>query len=140
MYKADRWVCFFLILIPNIIPIGFVLMTMSFFDIPIDVTTAMITPIMLGIIMDDNIHMLYNFSRFRMESYSMELSINRSINYTGKALLGSTIALTGGFLVIATSSVPSVQNFGILCTITVITALISDFLLLPALLKSSSSN
>lgn len=130
----------FLILIPNIIPIGFVLMTMSFFDIPIDVTTAMITPIMLGIIMDDSIHLLYNFRRFRVESHSMEISINQSIHYTGKALLGSTIALTGGFLVIATSSVPSVQNFGILCTITVITALISDFLLLPALLKSSLSN
>jgi len=125
-----------LILLPNLIPIGAVLLTMYLFNISIDVTTAMITPIMLGIIMDDSIHLIYNYKRFKTNSTSIEQSINHSMNYTGKALIGSTLVLIGGFLVIASSSVPSVQNFGILCAITSAAALLSDFCLLPALLKN----
>ena len=36
---------------------------MSLLDIPLDISTAMITPIMLGIAMDDTIHLVYKYRR-----------------------------------------------------------------------------
>jgi len=41
-----------------------------------------------------------------------------------------------GFLIISSSAVPSVRDFGLLCAITVAIALITDIFYLPALLKS----
>jgi predicted RND superfamily exporter protein len=57
------------------------------------------------------------------------------MRYTGSALISTTIALVGGFLIIASSATPSVQDFGLLCAVTVAMALITDIFYLPALLK-----
>ena len=108
---------------------------MSLLDIPLDVTTAMITPIMLGIAMDDTIHLVYKYKRVKGESASSEKRINRAMTYTGSALFSTTIALVAGFLIISSSAVPSVRGFGLLCAVTVSIALITDIFYLPALLK-----
>ena len=108
---------------------------MSILDIPLDVTTAMITPIMLGIAMDDTIHLVYKYRRSKTVKGSPELRMNNAMRYTGSALFSTTIALVGGFLIIASSAVPSVRDFGLLCAVTVAIALITDVFYLPALLK-----
>ena len=124
-----------LVLIPNLLPLTVLAIFMSLLDIPLDVTTAMITPIMLGIAMDDTIHLVYKYRRSTTVSGSSELRINTAMRYTGGALFSTTIALVGGFLIIASSATPSVRDFGLLCAITVAIALITDIFYLPALLK-----
>lgn len=124
-----------LVLIPNVLPLVILAIFMSLLDIPLDVTTAMITPIMLGIAMDDTIHLVYKYKRVKGESASSEKRINRAMTYTGSALFSTTIALVAGFLIISSSAVPSVRGFGILCAVTVSIALITDIFYLPALLK-----
>ena len=95
----------------------------------------MITPIMLGIAMDDTIHLVYKYKRVKGASGTSEKRINKAMMYTGGALFSTTIALVGGFLIIASSATPSVKDFGLLCAITVAIALITDIFYLPALLK-----
>lgn len=124
-----------LVLIPNLLPLTVLAIFMSLFDIPLDVTTAMITPIMLGIAMDDTIHLVYKYRKSETVTGSPELRMNQAMRYTGGALISTTIALVGGFLIIASSAVPSVRDFGLLCAITVAIALITDIFYLPALLK-----
>jgi predicted RND superfamily exporter protein len=124
-----------LVLIPNVLPLVILAIFMSLLDIPLDVTTAMITPIMLGIAMDDTIHLVYKYKRVKGVSGSSEKRINRAMTYTGSALFSTTIALVAGFLIISSSAVPSVRDFGLLCAVTVSIALITDIFYLPALLK-----
>ncbi len=124
-----------LVLIPNILPLAILAIFMSLLDIPLDVSTAMITPIMLGIAMDDTIHLVYKYRRSKTITGTPEERMDNAMHYTGSALFSTTIALVGGFLIIASSATPSVGDFGILCAVTVAIALITDIFYLPALLK-----
>lgn len=124
-----------LVLIPNLLPLTILAILMSLLDIPLDVTTAMITPIMLGIAMDDTIHLVYKYRRSKTVVGTPKQRMDNAINYTGGALFSTTIALVGGFLIIASSATPSVRDFGLLCATTVAIALITDIFYLPALLK-----
>jgi len=124
-----------LVLIPNILPLALLAILMSLLDIPLDVTTAMITPIMLGIAMDDTIHLVYKYRRKKGDKSSPETRMNNAMTYTGSALFSTTFALVAGFLIIASSATPSVRDFGLLCSVTVAIALITDIFYLPALLK-----
>lgn len=123
-----------LVLIPNVLPLAVLAILMYLFEIPLDVTTAMITPIMLGIAMDDTIHLVFNYKN-KAHIATPSQRINSAMHYTAHALIATTIALVAGFLIIASSAVPSVSSFGILCAVTVATALITDLFYLPALLK-----
>ena len=124
-----------LVLIPNLLPLMILAILMAVLEIPLDVTTAMITPIMLGISMDDTIHLVYKYRRKNDDNSSSTARINNAMTYTGSALFSTTIALVGGFLIIASSATPSVRDFGLLCAVTVAIALITDIFYLPALLK-----
>lgn len=125
-----------LVLVPNILPLAILAIVMSLLDIPLDVSTAMITPIMLGIAMDDTIHLVYKYRRSKTITGTPKERMDNAMHYTGSALFSTTIALVGGFLIIASSATPSVSDFGILCAVTVAIALITDIFYLPALLKA----
>ncbi|MFS4483409.1 efflux RND transporter permease subunit [Hyunsoonleella sp. 2307UL5-6] len=125
-----------LVLIPNILPLAILAIFMSLLNIPLDVSTAMITPIMLGIAMDDTIHLVHKYRKSKRIQGTPEQRMNNAMHYTGGALLSTTIALVGGFLIIASSATPSVSDFGTLCAVTVAIALITDIFYLPALLKT----
>ena len=129
-----------LVLIPNILPLAVLAILMWLFKIPLDVTTAMITPIMLGIAMDDTIHLIYKYRKYKTTFESPTKRIDQALHYSATALLATTVALVAGFLIIATSAVPSVRSFGILCAVTVSTAMITDLFYLPALLKRFEKN
>ncbi|GGZ75874.1 hypothetical protein GCM10007028_11770 [Algibacter mikhailovii] len=124
-----------LVLVPNVLPLAILAIFMSLFNIPLDVTTAMITPIMLGIAMDDTIHLVHKYRKSKRVQGTAEVRMDKAMLYTGSALLSTTIALVGGFLIIASSATPSVRDFGALCAVTVAIALITDIFYLPALLK-----
>ena len=124
-----------LVLIPNVLPLAILAIFMSLLDIPLDVSTAMITPIMLGIAMDDTIHLVYKYRKSASIKGTQYERIDNAMRYTGGALLSTTIALVVGFLIIASSAVPSVRDFGLLCAVTVSIALLTDIFYLPALLK-----
>ena len=124
-----------LVLIPNVLPLMILAILMTILDIPLDVTTAMITPIMLGIAMDDTIHLVHKYRKSKRVQGTAEERMNGAMHYTGSALFSTTIALVAGFLIIASSAVPSVRDFGLLCAVTVAIALITDIFYLPALLK-----
>ncbi|MAJ31610.1 MAG: RND transporter [Flavobacteriaceae bacterium] len=124
-----------LVLLPNLIPLALLVLVMVLWHIPLGVTTAMITPIMIGIAMDDTIHLMYNYKRYKAMSMSTVDAMNQAIIYTAPALFASSLALIAGFLVIASSAVPAVKVFGILCAVAVFAALLMDLLFLPALLK-----
>ena len=121
--------------LPNLLPLCAILIMMVVFHIPLESGNAMLAPIMLGVAMDDTIHLMNKFKWYRANNLSVTKSIDNALNYTGAALFSTTFSLTIGFLVVGLSSVKSVSIFGILCAVAIIFALLADVFFLPALLK-----
>ena len=122
-------------IIPNVIPLLFAGAVMGFFGIELRPATAMTFSIALGIAVDDTIHFL---SRFRSEyllTKSHEKSTTTTILTTGRAIIGTSITLGMGFLVLLFSNFKPNYEFGILATIILIIALLSSLILLPALIN-----
>ncbi len=124
-----------LVLIPNLIPVFAVSTLMVWVDISLGVTTAMIAPIVLGISMDDTLHILYNFRSNQKLNKDIAQALEYSIKITSPSLIISSVSLAIGFLIISFSSIPAVADFGLLCMVAVLSALFVDLLIVPALIR-----
>ena len=124
-----------LVLIPNLIPVFAVSTLMVWLDISLGVTTAMIAPIVLGISMDDTLHILYNFRSNRKLNKGVSQALEYSIKVSSPSLIISSVTLAIGFLIISFSDIPAVSDFGILCVVAVLSALFVDLLIVPALIR-----
>jgi predicted RND superfamily exporter protein len=122
-------------LLANIIPISVIIILLTNFNIPLDMGTVMIGAILLGISVDDTIHIINAYKENYKSAIGNIKSINRALKFTMPALLSSSIALIFGFLILSLSSLSSIHNFGILCSASVAFAFIADIYFLPSLLK-----
>ena len=122
--------------LPNLAPVLLVLGYMGFAGIPLDIGTAMIAAVLLGIVVDDTIHFV---SRFRRETDlspgDIDGPVNKAVEGAGPAIVATSVILAAGFFILSLASVHSIANFGTLCGLAVLAALAADLLFLPALLK-----
>jgi predicted RND superfamily exporter protein len=134
-YFVGNWKTSLLVMLPNLLPLLLTATVMYVSGTALEAANAMLAPIMLGVAMDDTIHLLHSYQHYRKQGLPKVESLDRGLHYTGGALLATTIALMCGFLVVGASGVLSVQTFGLLCAFTVVGALLSDIIVLPAVLK-----
>jgi len=120
-------------MVPNLTPVALALAFMGFFAIPLDYSKVSIAAVAIGIAVDDTVHLL---SRYRHEfrirgNYARALEA--ALQDVGRALLITSTALVLGFLVFLLSALHSQAMYGVLLASTIVTALVADFLLMPAL-------
>lgn len=126
-------------MLPNVIPLGFGSGLMTLMDKPIDVGSALVTSVCLGIVVDDTIHFLSHYYSLVKKGSSPEEAAKEVIRSTGSALFTTSIILMVGFGVLSFSSfVPNI-NFGIFTSFILGVALLIDLTFLPALLLVSQS-
>jgi uncharacterized protein len=101
----------------------------------VGLSLSVIASMTLGIVVDDTIHLLYRYHTSRKEGKSEEESIVTAVKETGVAIIGTTIVLSAGFFVLASSSFKMNADMGLMTAITIIVALVLDLILIPALLK-----
>ena len=96
---------------------------------------ATITATSLGIIVDDTVHFLTKYLRGRREkNLDRPDAIRYAFKTVGPAIFITTVILTIGFGVLATSTFLINSQMGLLTAIAIVLALITDLLLLPAIL------
>jgi len=122
-----------LAMIPNLLPIVFVMALMPVLGISIDVGTVMIAGVALGLVVDDTTHFLYRLREQRTCAADTHDAIARSMNLTGRPIVFTSIVLSLGFSVLVLASFNPVVNFGILAGILIMLALFFDLVVLPAL-------
>jgi predicted RND superfamily exporter protein len=122
-------------MVPNVVPIGITLAVMGFAKIPINVTTAMIPCIALGIAVDDTIHYVSRFKREFAEDGHYVNSMFRTLLSTGKPIVFTSLILFCGFMTLAVSSFSCNAYFGILTSITMVSALLGDLIILPVFIN-----
>jgi len=128
---ATRSVSRCLLAVPaNLIPVIATLGLMGWIGVPLDVATATIATVILGLIVDDTVHILRPSTG---TSADLRTSIRNNVRTAGGALSMTTIVLCGGFLVLGLAELRSVAWFGGLSAFAMLVALVTDLMLLPAL-------
>ncbi len=133
MFKSKRMVL--VALIPNIIPQIITAAIMGYFGIPIKASTILVFSIAFGISVDGTIHYL---AKYRQELQGTNWSIRSSavlaLQETGQSMIYNAIILFFGFGIFALSNFGGTVALGILVSITLLAAMLSNLILLPSLL------
>ncbi|VAX16638.1 Exporter protein, RND family [hydrothermal vent metagenome] len=126
-------------MIPNLAPIIVTVGIMGALDFPLDMFTMLIGSIAIGLAVDDTIHFMHNFMRYHHETGDAPEAVRRTLLTTGRAMLVTSIVLSAGFFIFMFASMSNLFNFGLLTGLTIIFALIADFLLAPAIMTIVTS-
>ena len=124
-------------LVPNAFPILIVLGGMGWIsafvwdDLRINMGTAMIAAVSMGLSIDSSIHYMMGFQRARREGLTVADSLRRVQESVGKAMVLSTLALTIGFSVLATSEFVPTVYFGTLVSLSMLGGLAGNLVVLP---------
>ncbi|NOZ68835.1 MAG: MMPL family transporter [Deferribacteres bacterium] len=122
-------------LVSNFFPVALTFGLWAIFVGEMGIIASVITATSLGLIVDDTVHILSKYNRAKREHC---LNTHNAIRYTfthvGMALWVTTLILVVGFTVLSFSSFKVNADMGVLTAITLIFALMVDFLLLPPLL------
>ncbi len=121
-------------MIPNLAPIVITLALMSLLGIPLDAFTLLVGSIALGLAVDDTIHFMHNYQRYFSQSGDAALAVRQTLRTTGKALLITSVVLSGAFFVNMLGTMYNLQHFGLLTGFCIIVAFLADVLLAPALM------
>ncbi len=125
----------FISLLPNIIPLIITAGLMGFFNIPLKPSTILIFTIAFGLASDQTIYFL---TRYQQELQSTDFTtakvISDTIRETGVSMTYIALVLFFGFGIFTASTFGGTMILGILLSITLIIALVSNLTLLPALL------
>lgn len=121
-------------LFPNLLPIITVFGIMGYAGIRLDTDTLLVAPILIGIVVDDTIHFLTHYRALMEEKSDIKAAIIGSFREVGQAITFTSIILIGAFICFGFLDHTGMQNFGVLASIAMVTALAGDLLLLPALL------
>lgn len=122
-------------LVPNIIPLLITAGIMGYAGIPLKPSTALIFSIVFGISVDDSIHFL---AKYRQELFAnrffVPLAVSKSLRETGASMMYTSVILFAGFVIFAGSSFGGTVALGILTSITLLIAMVTNLILLPSLL------
>ena len=121
-------------LIPNFVPAAMAMGLWGYVVGEVGNAAAVVTAIAFGIIVDDTIHFMTKYVRARKSGLLPSESVQSAFLTVGKALVATTAIFALGFMVFGASGMSTNQALGLLVGITVIIALLADFLFLPPLL------
>ncbi|MBN2800250.1 MAG: MMPL family transporter [Deltaproteobacteria bacterium] len=122
-------------LVPNLIPLALLLGVMALFGYAIKPSTVIVFSISFGIAVDDTIHMLVALREVRRAGGDPEGALRATLHRTGKAVVLTTAVLVAGFSALMASSFEVLFLIGFLTVTALIFALLTDLLVLPALLR-----
>ncbi len=122
-------------LVPNIIPALLTAGLMGYFGIPIKPSTVLVFSIAFGISVDDTIHFLTRFKQ-ELKAYkgNIRSAVVKAIRETTMSMVYTSVVLFFGFSVFSASNFGGTKALGMLVSLTLLSAMITNLVLLPSLL------
>lgn len=124
----------FISLIPNVIPVAATGLILQLTQRPLDIGSAVVASIVLGIAVDDTIHIASNYLSNRRRGMEKEEIINELLEKTAPSLISTSLILVASFSSFLLAGFIPNQNLGLLMGGGLLVALATDLLLFPALL------
>jgi predicted RND superfamily exporter protein len=133
MFSSKRMVL--VALIPNLLPLIITAALMGFFGIPIKASTILVFSIAFGISVDDTIHYLAKYRQeLKTTNWSIGSSVILALRETGQSMMYTSIILFFGFGIFSLSEFGGTVSLGVLVSVTLLSAMLSNLVLLPSLL------
>ncbi|OQA96388.1 MAG: multidrug efflux protein [Bacteroidetes bacterium ADurb.Bin217] len=133
LFRSKRMVM--ISLLPNLLPQLFTAGLMGYLGIPIKPSTILVFSIAFGISVDDTIHFL---AKYRQELAHTNWNIGKSVmialRESGSSMIYTSIVLFFGFGIFTFSQFGGTVALGSLVSVTLLMAMFSNVILLPALL------
>jgi uncharacterized protein len=122
-------------LIPNIIPLVITAGVMGWLGIRIKPSTVLVFSVALGIAIDVTIRFLINYKQeLPHNNFKIRKTVTETIHSTGISIIYTSMVLIAGFIIFCFSGFGGTQSLGWLTSLTLVTATVTNLVLLPALL------
>ena len=122
-------------LLPNVFPILMVIGGMGWLGVPINIGTAMIACVSMGLTVDSSIHYLSGYRRARRSGLDHVAAVRATHSGVGRAVVFANVALIIGFSVLALSNFVPLIYFGVLVSLAMLGGMLGNLVLLPVLLR-----
>ncbi len=120
-------------MIPTLLPVVVTLGLMGWLGMTLDVGRAMVAAVLIGVAVDDSIHLLSQYQRRRKLGDDPGEAMRRAVRHVGRAVVTTSFALALGFLTLMMSAWATISSFGMLMALAILGALAAALLVLPAL-------
>lgn len=107
---------------------------MGLFGIPLNIATALVSAMAIGIGIDDTIHFLMTFKQQVRQHGNYQRAFVETLQQSGRAIIYTSLALIGGYLVLVVSPFTPIIYFGVLNIVTILFATLGTLLLLGAVI------
>jgi predicted RND superfamily exporter protein len=124
-------------LLPALMAVGLVLGVMGWAGIRIDLSTALVTSVAIGLSVDDTFYCLLRWQRERRLNQSTFDALRMAYAGTGPGVVLSSSTVSLGFLALVFSEFVPTANFGWLIAIATLGGSLGNLLVLPACLAIS---
>ncbi len=121
-------------IIPNITPVVMMLGLMGWLQISLDTATASIASIVLGIAIDDTIHYMYHYKKLKDSGIEARQARLLTTAHVTPAIILTGLLLICGYSFMLFASLKTVQLFGLLTAIAIISGVLCELILFPLLL------
>jgi len=122
-------------IIPNVIPLLITAGIMGYAGIPLKPSTAIVFSIAFGISVDFAIHFL---AKYRQELFAnnffVPVAVSKGIRELGPSMIYTAIVLFAGFIIFTFSGFGGTVALGFLTSITLFISMLTNLIVLPALL------
>ena len=129
------WRILLISIVVNIVPLLITAGLMGWMGIRIKPSTVLVFSVALGITIDVTIRFLVNFKQeLARHDDSIANTVHRTIHDTGLSIIYTSLILIAGFSVFILSQFDGTKSLGYLTSITLFLAMVTNLVLLPALL------
>ncbi len=126
-------------LIPNIIPLVITAGVMGWVGIPLKPSTVLVFSVALGIAIDVTIRFLINYKQeLPVNNNEVVPTVRETIRHTGISIIYTSLVLVAGFVIFCFSNFGGTQALGWLTSLTLLVAMVTNLILLPVLLLTTS--
>jgi predicted RND superfamily exporter protein len=122
-------------LVPNAAPILIVVGVMGWVGLKVNMATAMLASVSMGLTVDFSIHYLYRYRRERQAGKSVTDALRDAHGSVGLAMVLANVALIAGFATLTLSAFIPTVHFGLLVSVAMIGGLLGNLTTLPLLLR-----
>ena len=123
-------------MVPNLIPIIWLMGFMGFMGIPVDMNNILIASIAIGLAVDDTIHLLHHYRVQYDTVQDPYLAINHALTHAGRAMLSTSFILTLGFFAYMAAEMQNIRVFGMLIGMSAALAMLIDLIFTPAIVRT----
>lgn len=118
---------------PLLLALMMVFGVMGLTGIELNLVTALLSSIMIGVGVDYSIHFLWRYRDERATGLDPTAAVERTLTTTGRGIVINGLSVVVGFAILVVSAFSPVRFFGVLVAISIGASLVGALVVLPAL-------